>query len=180
MFLHAASVFVLLMSKKSSTFAVDFKNNFAMCERFSTSLFFLLLVLLFGACSPTGPGITDVYPDQPFNPSWISSLSDKQRDEVFKDTITPPNNPMTEKPLPPGSISIRGKLTLEYFGDELYCAVRSVHNDYFLMDTQCTYLLRLDDPRLAPYAVGDTVVITAQPMRVVDEYALSTYYVQSK
>lgn len=150
-----------------------------MRKRISTSLFYLLLVLLFGACSPTGPGITDLSPDSPSYPDWTSSLSDKQRDEVFKDTITPPNNPMTEKPLPPGSISIRGKLTLEYFGDELYCAVRSVHNNYFLMNTECTYLLRLDDPQLAPFAVGDTVVITAEPMRVVNEYALSTYYVQS-
>ena len=40
-FLHAASVFILVMSKKSSTFAADFKQKYYVYENVSTTIDFL-------------------------------------------------------------------------------------------------------------------------------------------
>ena len=68
----------------------------------------------------------------------------KEKDKVFKDTITPPNNPMNEVPYVPGAFTFKGVLQLEYYGTELYCVVRGVNNNYFLMDNGVNYLFRLD------------------------------------
>ena len=134
------------------------------------------LLLFLTACSP--------YEDKPLFPSdatpivlW-GALSANEQIKVMKDTITPPMNPMTEKPIPDNSFHFRGVLCLEYFDGELYCAIRNTRNDYFLADDDCTYLLRLNDPMLKNYVVGDTIVVTARPIKHVNDLSLITYYIQ--
>lgn len=145
-----------------------------------------LLVVLLCACS-------DVQADAPgpsFEPieSFVGGLSNtvqsKDRDRVFRDTITPPNNPMNEVPYVPGTHYFRGVLQLEYFNNRslnnrsLFCVIRSTNNNnYFLTDNGSIYLMRLNHPMLEKFAVGDTVVVTATPMMVKDSFSLATYHI---
>ena len=146
-------------------------------------LWFMSIVCIFIACNPG---------DQHFNSpslspegfvtglgSFGSSTQNKEeRDRVLKDTITPPNNPMHEVPYIPGTYAFRGVLQLEYFMGELYCVMRTIHNDYFMIDSGIKYFYRLDNPLLENYAVGDTIIVTAKPMKLLDDFSLATYYVQ--
>ena len=66
----------------------------------------------------------------------------------------------------------------DYFMGELYCIMRAIHNDYFIIDSDIKYFYRLDHPLLENYAVGDTVIVTAKPMKLLDDFSLATYYVQ--
>lgn len=146
-------------------------------------LWFMSVACMFIACSPV---------DQPFNSpslspegfvtglgSFGSSTQNKEeRDRILKDTITPPSNPMYEVPYIPGTFTFRGVLQLEYFMGELYCVMRAIHNDYFIIDSGIKYFYRLDNPLLENYAVGDTVIVTAKPMKLLDDFSLATYYVQ--
>ena len=140
-----------------------------------------LLVVLLCACS-------DVQADAP-GPSFESiesfvgvlsnAVQNKDRDRVFRDTITPPNNPMNEVPYVPGTHYFRGVLQLEYFYNRsLFCVIRSTNNNnYFLTDNGSIYLIRLNHPLLSEFAVGDTVVVTAKPMMVKDSFSLATYHI---
>ena len=147
-------------------------------------LWFMSVACMFIACSPV---------DQHFNSPSLSpedfvSGSDffgssfgqntEDRDRVLKDTITPPSNPMYELPYIPGTFTFRGVLQLDYFMGELYCVMRAIHNDYFIIDSDIKYFYRLDHPLLENYAVGDTVIVTAKPMKLLDDFSLATYYVQ--
>ena len=146
-------------------------------------LWFMSIVCIFIACDPG---------DQHFNSpslspegfvtglgSFGSSMQNKEeRDRILKDTITPPNNPMHEVPYIPGTYAFRGVLQLEYFMGELYCVMRTIHNDYFMIDSGIKYFYRLDNPLLENYAVGDTIIVTAIPMKLLDDFSLATYYVQ--
>lgn len=146
-------------------------------------LWFMSIVCIFIACSPG---------DQHFNSpslspegfvtglgSFGSSMqNNEERDRILKDTITPPNNPMHEVPYIPGTYAFRGVLQLEYFMGELYCVMRTIHNDYFMIDSGIKYFYRLDNPLLENYAVGDTIIVTARPMKLLDDFSLATYYVQ--
>ena len=179
MFLGAASVFILVMSKKCSTFAADFKTKAMRMKTTKIQLVFLIcwfgsIILMLISCNP------DYFTFYRFKGSDVSNtLTNKEHDKVFKDTITPPNNPMTEKPIPNNSFAFRGVLSLEYFKGEYYCAIRSVTgNNYFLINEHVTYLMRLDDPRLANYAVGDTIVVVAIPTKLIDQFSLVTFDVQ--
>lgn len=139
----------------------------------------LLIVLLCVSCGPDmhtdGPHLES--PDS-FIGGESTAVNDKNRDRVFRDTITPPSNPMNEVPYVPGTHHFRGVLQLEYFGSSLFCAIRSTNsNNYFLTDNGSIYFMRLNHPMLKEFAVGDTVVVTAMPMMVKDSLSLATYHI---
>ena len=139
----------------------------------------LLIVLLCVSCSPD---IQQEGPHLGLSDSFIggasTAVNDKNRDRVFRDTITPPSNPMNEVPYVPGTHHFRGVLQLEYFGSSLFCAIRSTNsNNYFLTDNGSIYLMRLNHPMLKEFAVGDTVVVAAIPMMVKDSLSLATYQI---
>lgn len=139
----------------------------------------LLIVLLCAGCGVGGSldGITPTSPGA-FIADVSSSVNNKDRDRVFRDTITPPSNPMNEVPYVPGTHHFRGVLQLEYFQGSLFCAIRSTNNNnYFLTDDGSIYLMRLNHPMLKEFAVGDTVVVTAMPMMVKDSLSLATYQI---
>ncbi len=147
-------------------------------------LWFMSVVCIFIACAP----VDQHFDSPPLSPEDFVSGSDflgssfgqntEDRDRVLKDTITPPNNPMHEVPYIPGTYAFRGVLQLEYFMGELYCVMRTIHNDYFMIDSGIKYFYRLDNPLLENYAVGDTIIVTAIPMKLLDDFSLATYYVQ--
>ena len=139
-----------------------------------------LLVVLLCACSDVqadapGPSFESI---ESFVGGLSNAVQSKDRDRVFRDTITPPSNPMNEVPYVPGTHYFRGVLQLEYFGSSLFCAIRSTNNNnYFLTDNGSIYLLRLNHPMWKEFAVGDTVVVTAMPMMVKDSLSLATYHI---
>ena len=139
---------------------------------------------MFIACSPVdqhfdSPSLSpeDFVSGSDFLGSSIG-LNTEDRDRILKDTITPPNNPMYEVPYIPETFTFRGVLQLEYFMGELYCVMRTMRNDYFMIDNGIKYFYRLDNPLLKDYAVGDTIIVTAKPMKLLDDFSLATYYVQ--
>ena len=137
----------------------------------------LLIVLLCVGCDVMDPTTENpILPDS-FVADLSASVNNKDRDRVFRDTITPPSNPMNEVPYVPGTHHFRGVLQLEYFGGSLFCAIRSTNNNYFLTDNGSIYLMRLNHPMLKEFAVGDTVVVTAMPMMVKDSFSLATYHI---
>lgn len=151
-------------------------TNFKKISRLAQTL---LIVLLCVSCGP------DIHTDAPHldpSDSFIggesTAVNNKDRGRVFRDTITPPSNPMNEVPYVPGTHYFRGVLQLEYFGSSLFCAIRSTNdNNYFLTDNGSIYLMRLNHPMLKEFAVGDTVVVTAMPMMVKDSLSLATYHI---
>ena len=137
-------------------------TNFKRISRFAQVAFVALL------CA--GCGVDQPLNEPPFtrSESFVADLSgsvqNKDRDRVFRDTITPPSNPMNEVPYVPGTHYFRGVLQLEYFGSSLFCTIRSTNNNnYFLTDNGSIYLMRLNNPLLENVAVGDTIVVTAKP-----------------
>lgn len=140
-----------------------------------------LLVVLLCACSDVQEDIfgPSFEPFESFVGGLSNAVQNKDRDRVFRDTITPPNNPMNEVPYVPGTHYFRGVLQLEYFNNRsLFCVIRSTNNNnYFLTDNGSIYLMRLNHPLLAEFAVGDTVVVTAKPMMVKDSFSLATYHI---
>ena len=145
-------------------------------------LWFMSIVCIFIACDPGDPHFFSPSSPEGFV-TGLGSLGNstqnkEERDRILKDTITPPNNPMHEVPYIPGTYAFRGVLQLEYFMGELYCVMRTIHNDYFMIDSGIRYFYRLDNPLLENYAVGDTVIVTAKPMKLLDDFSLATYYVQ--
>lgn len=148
-----------------------FKNIF----RFAQVAF---IALLCAGCDVSGPN--DIAPtlQDSFIADLSSSVQNKDRDRVFRDTITPPSNPMNEVPYVPGTHHFLGVLQLEYFQGSLFCAIRSMNdNNFLLTDNGSIYLMRLNHPLLAEFAVGDTVVVTAKPMMVKDSFSLATYHI---
>ena len=139
-----------------------------------------LLVVLLCACSDVqadapGPSFESI---ESFVGGLSNAVQSKDRDRVFRDTITPPNNPMNEVPYVPGTHYFRGVLQLEYFGSSLFCAIRSTNNNnYFLTDNGSIYLMRLNNPLLENVAVGDTIVVTAKPTMLLDSLSLATYHI---
>ena len=151
-------------------------KNFKKISLFAQTL---LIVLL---CVSCGPDIHTEGPHLELSDSFIggasTAVNDKNRDRVFRDTITPPSNPMNEVPYVPGTHYFRGVLQLEYLAGSLFCAIRSTNNNnYFLTDDGSIYLMRLNHPMLKEFAVGDTVVVTAMPMMVKDSLSLATYHI---
>ena len=151
-------------------------TNFKRISRFAQVAFVALLCAGCGVDSPLN--------DRPFtgSESFVADLSgsvqNKDRDRVFRDTITPPSNPMNEVPYVPDAFYFRGVLQLEYFQGSLFCAIRSTNdNNYFLTDNGSIYLMRLNHPLLAEFAVGDTVVVTAKPTMLLDSLSLATYHI---
>ena len=147
-------------------------------------LWFMSVACMFIACAPVDrdfaspPLSPGDYVSEIGNNATSSSQNQEDRDRVLKDTITPPSNPMYELPYIPETFTFRGVLQLDYFMGELYCVMRAIHNDYFIIDSDIKYLYRLDHPLLENYAVGDTVIVTAKPMKLLDDFSLATYYVQ--
>jgi hypothetical protein len=138
----------------------------------------LLIVLLCVSCSPDIQEAPHLGPSDSFIGGESTAVNDKDRDRVFRDTITPPSNPMNEVPYMPGSHYFRGVLQLEYFGSSLFCVIRSTNsNNYFLADYGSIYFMRLNHPMLKEFAVGDTVVVAAIPMMVKDSLSLATYQI---
>lgn len=139
-------------------------------------------IVLLCACSDVqadapGPSFESI---ESFVGGLSNAVQSKDRDRVFRDTITPPNNPMNEVPYVPGTHYFRGVLQLEYFNNNrsLFCVIRSTNNNnYFLTDNGSIYLMRLNHPLLSEFAVGDTVVVTAKPMMVKDSFSLATYHI---
>lgn len=150
-------------------------TNFKRISRFAQVAF---IALLCAGCDVYGPN--DIAPtlQDSFVADLSGSVQNKDRDRVFRDTITPPSNPMNEVPYVPGTHYFRGVLQLEYFGSSLFCAIRSTNdNNYFLTDNGSIYLMRLNHPLLAEFAVGDTVVVTAKPTMLLDSLSLATYHI---
>ena len=150
-------------------------TNFKKISRLAQALF---IVLLCAGCAVGGPN--DIAPtlQDSFVADLSSSVQNKDRDRVFRDTITPPSNPMNEVPYVPGTHYFRGVLQLEYFQGSLFCAIRSTNNNnYFLTDKGSIYLMRLNHSMLKEFAVGDTVVVAAIPMMVKDSLSLATYQI---
>ena len=151
-------------------------TNFKKISRLAQTL---LIVLLCVSCGP------DIHTDAPHldpSDSFIggesTAVNNKDRGRVFRDTITPPSNPMNEVPYVPGTHYFRGVLQLEYFGSSLFCAIRSTNdNNYFLTDNGSIYLMRLNNPLLENVAVGDTIVVTAKPTMLLDSLSLATYHI---
>lgn len=146
-------------------------------------LWFMSVACMFIACDPgdlhfNSPSISPEDYVSGLGSFGSSTQNKEERDRILKDTITPPNNPMHEVPYIPGTFVFRGVLQLEYFMGELYCVMRTIHNDYFMIDSGIKYFYRLDNPLLENYAVGDTVIVTAKPMKLLDDFSLATYYVQ--
>ena len=150
-------------------------TNFKKISLFAQTLFIVLL------CVSCDSGIQEaphLGPSDSFIGGESTAVNDKDRDRVFRDTITPPSNPMNEVPYMPGSHYFRGVLQLEYFGGSLFCAIRSTNsNNYFLADYGSIYFMRLNHPMLKEFAVGDTVVVAAIPMMVKDSLSLATYQI---
>ena len=145
-------------------------------------LWFISIVCIFIACDPGDPHFFSPSSPEGFV-TGLGSLgnsvqNNEERNRVLKDTITPPNTPMHVVPYIPGTYAFRGVLQLEYFMGELYCVMRTIHNDYFMIDSGIKYFYRLDNPLLENYAVGDTIIVTAIPMKLLDDFSLATYYVQ--
>lgn len=145
-------------------------------------LWFMSIVCIFIACDPVDPHFFSPSSPEGFV-TGLGSLGNstqnkEERDRILKDTITPPNNPMYEVPYIPETFTFRGVLQLEYFMGELYCVMRTMRNDYFMIDNGIKYFYRLDNPLLKDYAVGDTIIVTAKPMKLLDDFSLATYYVQ--
>ena len=143
---------------------------------------FMSIVCIFIACDPGDPHFFSPSSPEGFV-TGLGSLGNstqnkEERDRILKDTITPPNNPMYEVPYIPETFTFRGVLQLEYFMGELYCVMRTMRNDYFMIDNGIKYFYRLDNPLLKDYAVGDTIIVTAKPMKLLDDFSLATYYVQ--
>lgn len=146
-------------------------------------LWFMSIVCIFIACDPgdlhfNSPSISPEDYVSGLGSFGSSTQNKEERDRILKDTITPPNNPMYEIPYIPGTYTFRGVLQLEYFMGELYCVMRTIQNDYFMIDNDIKYFYRLDNPLLENYAVGDTIIVTARPMKLLDDFSLATYYVQ--
>ena len=138
----------------------------------------LFIVLLCVSCDSGIQEAPHLGPSDSFIGGASTAVDDKDRGRVFRDTITPPSNPMNEVPYVPGTHYFRGVLQLEYFGNSLFCAIRSTNsNNYFLTDNGSIYLMRLNHPMLKEFAVGDTVVVTAKPMMVKDSLSLATYHI---
>ena len=138
----------------------------------------LFIVLLCVSCDSGIQEAPHLGPSDSFIGGESTAVNDKDRGRVFRDTITPPSNPMNEVPYVPGTHYFRGVLQLEYFGSSLFCAIRSTNNNnYFLTDNGSIYLMRLNHPMLKEFAVGDTVVVTAKPMMVKDSLSLATYQI---
>ena len=151
-------------------------TNFKKISRLAQTL---LIVLL---CVSCGPDIQLENPHSGVSDSFIggasTAVNDKNRDRVFRVTITPPSNPMNEVPYVPGTHYFRGVLQLEYLAGSLFCAIRSTNNNnYFLTDKGSIYLMRLNHSMLKEFAVGDTVVVAAMPMMVKDSLSLATYQI---
>ena len=150
-------------------------TNFKKISLFAQTLFIVLL------CVSCDSGIQEaphLGPSDSFIGGESTAVNDKDRDRVFRDTITPPSNPMNEVPYMPGSHYFRGVLQLEYFQGSLFCAIRSTNsNNYFLADYGSIYFMRLNHPMLKEFAVGDTVVVAAIPMMVKDSLSLATYQI---
>ena len=151
-------------------------TNFKRISRFAQVAFVALL------CA--GCGVDSPLDERPFtgSESFVADLSgsvqNKDRDRVFRDTITPPSNPMNEVPYVPGTHYFRGVLQLEYFQGSLFCAICSTNdNNYFLTDNGSIYLMRLNNPLLENVAVGDTIVVTAKPTMLLDSLSLATYHI---
>ena len=151
-------------------------TNFKSISRLAQAL---LIVLLCVSCDVGGP-LDDITPTSPgaFIADVSSTVNSKDCGRVFRDTITPPSNPMNEVPYVSGTHHFRGVLQLEYFQGSLFCAIRSMNdNNYLLTDNGSIYLMRLNHPMLKEFAVGDTVVVTAMPMMVKDSLSLATYQI---
>ena len=151
-------------------------TNFKKISLFAQTLLIALL------CVSCGPDIQLENPHSGVSDSFIGGAStavdDKDRGRVFRDTITPPSNPMNEVPYVPGTHYFRGVLQLEYLAGSLFCAIRSTNNNnYFLTDKGSIYLMRLNHSMLKEFAVGDTVVVAAMPMMVKDSLSLATYQI---
>ena len=153
-----------------------------MCKTFSNIccvMLVLLISLLCVACDVDKQlDAPLIGPYENFIADIATSVTNKERDRIFRDTITPPGNPMNEVPYVPGTYYFRGVLRLEYFRGSLFCVIRSTsNNNYYLTDDGSIYLMRLNNPLLKEFAVGDTLVVTAKPIMLLDSLSLATYHI---
>ncbi len=155
-------------------------------KRFQVLNVLLLLVILSTACSESPNGDRydpSRFPSNGDNTVALSRLSDEQRQTIWADTITPPNNPFA----PPAQevqdsiVTIHGTLTMErlWFGNrEFYCSVRTKNAMYFLAshvsssasETNRFVLWHFAAEQLQPFCVGDSLLVEGWP------YSLSEYY----
>lgn len=130
----------------------------------------------------------------------LANLSDDQREVLWSDTITPPNNPFAPA-ADDSMVTVVGTIGLDVVprsgSSELYCCVTtSNYNTYFLTsrqastegDTQRFTLWRYDAAMLQPeyggssdtICVGDTIAVTgyAYTMKYAQAVVLDVRFVQ--
>jgi hypothetical protein len=185
------------MSKKSSTFAVDFQgvHNHKLLSRMKTFIRYITLsvvLLLAVACDPDGPA-----PDPgPFHEFVVSPISSQLMPYVLADTVTPPSNPMA-----PGDLSsyptFTGVLTLtpvdfDNIRPKYVCGMYLLKpisykcgsgdvgtiSTLHLLDRDSRMLIRFDHPMLQSCVVGDTILVTGTPVEINGGLGITMYYVQ--
>jgi hypothetical protein len=179
------------MSKKSSTFAVDFQrvHNHKLLSRMKTFIHCIILAVvlcLAVACDPDGP-LVDPGPPTEF---VVEDIPSDELPYFLADTVTPPSNPMAPEDLTkyPTFVGILQMFPLDgikglygkYFcgiellspicgpeiGGETYCS------DKLYLLGRSEQLLRFDHPQLASCIVGDTIFVTGVPKVITYGHAL--------
>jgi len=136
------------------------------------------------SCAVYDPGSEDWNHDR----FVLANLSDDQREVLWSDTITPPNNPFAPA-ADDSMVTIVGAIGLEPIpvdgSRELYCCVTtSNYNTYFLTsrqastegDTQRFTLWRYDAAMLQPGYGGSSDTICVGDMIAVTGYAYTMAY----
>ena len=157
---------------------------------------FVSIVLMFIACSPTTPG--GVSPNEPDAPAATFPVSfatagvpSEQLPFILADTITPPANPMAPEdlsafPTYAGTLQIFAadafnNLNGRYFcGIQLQTPIEIKLSDYetdcysaiYLLDGDSKELVQFDHPLLQSCVVGDTILVTGTPVQISDGIAL--------
>ena len=190
------------MSKKSSTFAVDFQrvHNRKLLSRMKTIIHFITLAtLLFLAVAcdlgPVAPGLgTDSFP----NEFAVADIPSEQMPSILADTVTPPSNPMAPVDLSSYPTFV-GVLTLlpcnfnnmngKYVcGMQLVTPIQYINADnesftyvsVYLLDCDTKMPVRFNHTMLTSCVVGDTILVTGTPKEISNGGALglTMYYVQ--
>lgn len=160
------------------------------CKQFVIGVVIVTSCLLMVGCAQSpnqdehGNGFRDYF--------TLTNLSDDQREVLWSDTITPPDNPFAPA-ADDSMVTVVGAIGLEQIpvdgSQELYCCVKtSNHNTYFLTsrqvstqsDTQRFTLWRYDAAMLQPgygdssdtICVGDTIAVTGYAYTMVYAHAV--------
>lgn len=159
-------------------------------------LWFVSIVLMFIACSPTTPG--GVSPNEPDAPAATFPVSfatagvpSEQLPFILADTITPPANPMAPEdlsafPTYAGTLQIFAADAFNNLNGRYFCGIQlqtpieiklsnyetNCYSALFLLDYETHKLIQFDHPLLQSCVVGDTILVTGTPIQISDGIAL--------